>query len=70
MDMGRLAHSSIHPFIIHSSIGFIHSSYYYDLLVLNDGEEFECAAVLLNHLQDVKCVRWNPQEEVRHVIIT
>ena len=35
------------------------------LPVLDDGEEFECAGVLTNHTQDVKCVRWHPLEEVR-----
>ena len=33
-------------------------------LVLSDSQEYECVGVLTNHSQDVKCVRWNPQEEV------
>ena len=32
--------------------------------VLEDGEEFECAGVLHNHTQDVKCVRWHPTANV------
>ena len=36
----------------------------HDHTVLNDGEDFECAAVLNNHKQDVKCVCWHPHEEV------
>ena len=32
--------------------------------VLEEGEEFECASVLHNHTQDVKCVRWHPTANV------
>ena len=37
------------------------------LIVLNNGEEFECAGVLHSHTQDVKCVRWHPHNEVYHL---
>lgn len=32
--------------------------------VLEDGEEYECASVLLHHTQDVKSVQWHPKEPV------
>ncbi len=39
------------------------------LIVINDGEDFECAAVLHNHTQDVKCIRWHPNQEVHDLAI-
>jgi hypothetical protein len=32
-------------------------------IVMEDGE-FECAAVLMEHTQDVKAVAWHPNEDV------
>ena len=32
--------------------------------ILEDGEEYECASVILHHTQDVKYVRWHPIEQV------
>ena len=34
------------------------------ILVLEEGDDFECASVLHHHTQDVKCVRWHPTDEV------
>ena len=46
------------------------SIYHWSLFsVLDEGEEYECAGVLSNHSQDVKCVRWHPHEEVAAVAI-
>ena len=44
--------------------------YHHSLLlsVLDEGEEYECAGVLSNHTQDVKCIRWHPHEEVEVVV--
>ena len=33
-------------------------------VVLEDGEEYECASVLHHHTQDVKKVVWHPHTEV------
>ncbi len=32
--------------------------------VLENGEEYECASVLLHHSQDVKYVIWHPSQRV------
>ena len=32
---------------------------------VSDEEDFECLSVLNEHTQDVKRVRWHPEEEVR-----
>ena len=34
------------------------------MLSVDDEEDYECASVLSNHTQDVKCVAWHPSLEV------
>ena len=36
--------------------------------VLEDGEEYECASVLLHHTQDVKSVQWHPTKLVCNIV--
>ena len=37
------------------------------VIVIGDGE-FECLAVLMDHEQDVKMVKWHPNSEVSLII--